>query len=663
MTTDSTSSPPPDTRRRLCVYSGGFLTEGRLKRILELAGWDVSVGLPGDGDFVGVWGRTPTAWRGEAVAEWREAPVLTVEDAFLRSVHPGRVRGEAPIGLCLDRTGVHFDGSAPSDLETLLATHPLDDSALLNRARDAIDSVRHWHLGKYSAVDPALPVPEPGYVVVLDQTEGDAALMGAGRAEFNEMLAFAAEEHPGLPILIKTHPETVAGARRGHFDDAELPERVHFVRDPVSPWRLFEGAVAVYTHSSTLGFEAIFAGLKPRVFGQPWYAGWGLTQDQNAPPRRERVLTRAQLFAAAMILYPVWYDPLRDRLCELENVIFQLAAEARAWREDRHGYVALGMKAWKRPHLRRAFGREVALRFASRVPSGGARVPVVWGMAEATEGAFRMEDGFLRSRGLGAALVPPMSLVLDTPSLYFDASTEGRLDHLIGDSVKLPDGEIRRAERLIQRIRAAKLTKYNISAPAPDLAADSRTILVVGQVEDDASVRFGASEVRTNLDLLKRARADNPDARILWKPHPDVEAGLRKGAVPEAALEGLADIALLNIGAVEAIGLADEVWTITSTLGFEALIRGKPVSCLGMPFYAGRGLTRDLVARPLHRKDHDVSLAQLVHACLIGYPRYFDPRSGAPLSPENAVALLSDGIEVPPVNRWMAALQRFLPFR
>ena len=621
------------------------------------------MGLPGEGDFVGVWGRTPTAWRGEAVAEWRDAPVLTVEDAFLRSVHPGRVRGEAPMGLCLDRTGVHFDGSAPSDLETLLATHPLDDSALLNRARDAIDSVRHWHLGKYSAVDPALPVPEPGYVVVLDQTEGDAALMGAGRAEFNEMLAFAAEEHPNLPILIKTHPETVAGKRGGHFDGIDLPDRVRFVTDPVSPWRLFEGAVAVYTQSSTLGFEAIFAGLKPRVFGQPWYAGWGLTQDQNAPPRRERVLTRAQLFAAAMILYPVWYDPLRDRLCALEDVIFQLAAEARAWREDRHGYVALGMKAWKRPHLRRAFGREVPLRFASRLPSGGARVPVVWGMAKAPEGAFRMEDGILRSRGLGAALVPPMSLVLDTPSLYFDASTEGLLDRLIGDSVRLPDGEIRRAERLIDRIRAAKLTKYNIAAPAPDLPPGERTVLVVGQVEDDASVRFGTSEERSNLDLLRRARAENPDARILWKPHPDVEAGLRKGAVPEAALEGLADIALLNIGAVEAIGLADEVWTITSTLGFEALIRGKPVTCLGMPFYAGRGLTRDLVARPLHRKDHDVSLAQLVHACLIGYPRYFDPRSGAPLSPENAVALLSDGIEVPQVNRWMAALQRVLPFR
>lgn len=662
MTDLEPTSPPPEPRRRLCVYSGGFLTEGRLRRILDLAGWDISLGVPGEEDWVGVWGRTPTAWRGEAVAEWRDAPVLTIEDAFLRSVHPARVSGEEPVGLCLDRRGVHFDGSAVSDLEHLLATHSLDDTALLNRARDAIDSWKYWHLGKYSAVDPALPVPDPGYVVVIDQTEGDAALMGAGRAAFHEMLAMAAEEHPHLPILIKTHPETVAGKRSGHFADLDLPERVTFITEPVSPWRLFAGAVAVYTHSSTLGFEAIFAGLKPRVFGQPWYAGWGLTQDENAPARRERVLTRPQLFAGAMILYPIWYDPVADRLCEIEDVIAHLAAGARAWREDRQGYVAVGMKAWKRPHLKRAFGREVPLKFASRVPAASVRKPVVWGMAEAREGALRMEDGFLRSRGLGAALVPPLSLVLDTPSLYYDPSKEGRLDVLIEDASELPDGEIRRAERLMRRIARLELTKYNISGAAPDLAGDRRKILVAGQVENDASVLFGASEVRTNLDLLRRARSENPDATILWKPHPDVEAGLRKGNVAEADLEGLADMALLHIGAAEAIGLADEVWTITSTLGFEALMRGKRVTCLGMPFYAGRGLTRDLAERPAHRTK-DARLAELVHACLIGYPRYFDPRTGAPMSAEGAVTLLAEGIEMPRVNAWAARMQRFLPFR
>jgi capsule polysaccharide export protein KpsC/LpsZ len=33
----------------------------------------------------------------------------------------------------------------------------------------------------------------------------------------------------------------------------------------------------------------------------------------------------------------------------------------------------------------------------------------------------------------------------------------------------------------------------------------------------------------SNLELLKRARAMEPGARIIWRPHPDVEAGLRRG--------------------------------------------------------------------------------------------------------------------------------------
>ena len=270
-----------------------------------------------------------------------------------------------------------------------------------------------------------------------------------------------------------------------------------------------------------------------------------------------------------------------------------------------------------------------------------------------------MEDGFLRSKGLGAELTPPLSLVLDAPSLYFDPSKPGRLDRLIAEFGDLPVGEIRRAERLLTRISRLGLTKYNISGACPDFGTSKHKILVPGQVEDDASVIYGAGEVRTNLDLLRRTRADNPEAHILWKPHPDVEAGLRKGAVSEAELDGLADQTLSGVGAAEAISTADEVWTITSTLGFEALLRGVPVTCLGMPFFAGRGLTTDLAPRPAHRNT-DTTLAGLVHACLIGYPRYFDPRNGAPISPEEAVTLLASGFEVPRVNKLMAWLQSLI---
>ncbi|NHX27720.1 capsular polysaccharide biosynthesis protein, partial [Escherichia coli] len=115
--------------RRLFVYNGGFLTQGRVRRILELEGYRISLGKRGPEDMVGVWGQSPTSPRGEAVARHTDAPVLRVEDAFLRSVLPGRAGGGAPLGLMLDGRVVHFDPSRPSDLEHLLATHPLDDTA------------------------------------------------------------------------------------------------------------------------------------------------------------------------------------------------------------------------------------------------------------------------------------------------------------------------------------------------------------------------------------------------------------------------------------------------------------------------------------------------------------------------------------------------------
>ena len=265
----NTSAAGSEKSRRLFVYNGGFLTQPRIRRILTLAGYSVHVGLPGDGDAVAVWGISPTAHRGEGVAEKRDAPVVRVEDSFLRSLHPGR-DGEPPLGLLIDHRGEHFDPTQPSDLEVLLATHPLDDSALLARARGAIARIGESHLTKYTAFDPATPAPAPGYVLVIDQTNSDAAVTasGADRGRFLEMLVFAQEEHPGCPVVIKSHPETAAGHRPGYFTDADTNARITLIDTPVSPQALFEGAVGVYTVSSQMGFEAIFAGHKPRVFGQ-----------------------------------------------------------------------------------------------------------------------------------------------------------------------------------------------------------------------------------------------------------------------------------------------------------------------------------------------------------------------------------------------------------
>lgn len=646
-------------RSRLFVYNGGFVTQKRLRRILQLAGYDIRLGLPGPEDLVGIWGNSPTAHRGRRVAETRQVGLLRVEDAFLRSIHPGRA-GEPPVGLQLDRSGVHFDPSSRSDLEQMLATEPLDDSALMRRARDAVSRLTEVQLSKYNAFDLFAPVPKPGYVLVVDQARGDASVVasGADRARFLEMLVFAQEENPGARIVIKTHPETSQGYRPGHYTTEDANDRITLVADPVSPWELLDGAVAVYTVSSQMGFEAILAGHKPRIFGQPFYAGWGLTQDEFPLARRQRQLTRQQLCAATMFLYPVWYDPFRDQLCELETVLDNLETQVHAWRQDRHGWAASGMRLWKRRPLQTMFGSEKNLLFTDDVAKAQAsgRNWMVWaGKASADhQGATRVEDGFLRSRGLGAELVPPLSLVTDRKGIYYDPTQPSDLEDLITQRVRLTEAQERRAEELLRSLVQSSLSKYNLGGDTPDLPA-GRRILVPGQVEDDASILTGAGKVKSNLDLLRATRTANPDAVIIYKPHPDVEAGLRSG---EIEAEGLADVVAHNSDPIALFDEVGELWTMTSLMGFEALLRGVQVTTLGAPFYSGWGLTQDLSKQPRRRQARP-SLLGLVHAALIDYPRYCDPITGLPCPVEVAVRRLQSG-EIPHpglANRALSKLQ------
>lgn len=622
--------------RRLFVFNGGFFTRPRIRRILALSGWQVRVGLPREGDSVGIWGASPTAWRGTRIAAATGAGLVRVEDAFLRSVLPGRAKGpvarRGPIGLVVDPMGIHFDPTAPSHIETLVTSDRA--CALTGAARAAIERLIAADLSKYNAHLGARALT-PGYVLIIDQTRGDASLLGAGRPAFLAMLDAARDENPGLPIIIRSHPETSAGLRPGHFSAADLHPGEAFNDAPVSPWALLSGAARVYAMSSQLGYEAMLAGHVPRIFGQPFYAGWGLSQDAHRFDRR-RPAAIEQLFAASHLLAPTWYDPCRDCLTDFEGALRQIEAEARAWRQDHAGHLAYGIRLWKRPVIARFFGSGKGVRFTNHPDRA---TTLAWAnRADEVPGALRVEDGFIRSRGLGAALVPPLSLVADDLGIYYDPTRENRFERMMHAAP--PPGGMARAQALAAALIAQGITKYNLGGALPALPT-GRRILVPGQVEDDASIRLGAGAERTNLALLRRVRRENPDAVLIYKPHPDVEAGLRPGVIAAADLEGLADVVARDASAHVLMQSVDEVWTITSTLGFEALLRGLPVTTLGAPFYAGWGLTTDLGPVP-SRRGMQADAGRLIHAALIEYPRYFDPLSGLPCPPEIALARLAD---------------------
>jgi capsular polysaccharide export protein len=167
-------------------------------------------------------------------------------------------------------------------------------------------------------------------------------------------------------------------------------------------------------------------------------------------------------------------------------------------------------------------------------------------------------------------------------------------------------------------------------------------VLVPGQVEDDMSVRLGGGGLSSNLELLRRTRVLEPDAEIWFRPHPDVDAGHRKGAVREADALEHADRIVRGGGMASLLDQVDAVHVLTSLTGFEALLRGCEVTCHGMPFYAGWGLTRDLAAVPA-RRGRRLTLEELIAAVLIVYPRYLDPVTGLPCGPEMLIQRISEG--------------------
>ena len=645
--------------RRLFVYNGGFWFKPRLRRILALAGWHLSIGLPGPDDHVGIWGDSPTSWRGRQVALRRRAKLVTVEDAFLRSILPGRANGRlarrGPLGLIIDSHGVHFNPDQPSLIESLIKSP--GSERLRDTAIEGIERLRQLDLSKYNSFRENADPPIPGYVLVIDQTRHDASLMGVGRERFLEMLQAAREENPGARIVLRAHPETASGLRPGHLTADDLRSGEELCDGPISPWKLVENADRVYAVSSQLGYEALLAGHRPRLFGQPFYAGWGLSDDREAlPPGRRTDATREALFTASHLLAPTWYDPCRDRQTDFNGVVDQLEAETRVFRQDRDGHLAYGMRLWKRRGIARIFENGKPVQFASK-PS--PEVTLVWaGKAIETPQAIRVEDGFLRSRGLGAELVPALSVVADDLGIYYDPTHESRLEHLIREGVNA--AQKRRAEALINRIRSARLSKYNLKGARSSFSRprDRKVILVPGQVEDDASVRLGSGVEKTNFTLLKRVREENPLAYLIYKPHPDVEAALRPGNVPNTELHLLADHIAVQCDPIALLDEVDEVWTITSTIGFEALLRNIPVTVLGAPFYAGWGLTRDLGPTPPRRNTRP-DLVTLAHASLIGYPRYYDPISKLPCPVEVAVDRLlePDSLRIGAGLRLLAKLQ------
>ena len=587
------------------------------------------------------WGNKRSGRTARRLAQQSGLPPLLLEDGFLRSA--GDATDPQAVSLVVDDIGIYYDAHSPSRLECDIAA-ALDPSAVA-RTHALMHAWRGARLSKYNHVRDSAKCLDD-YVLVVDQTYGDLAIEGARAtpADFGRMLEAALDEQPGATVLLKAHPDVVAGRKRGHFAQLSpgAAARVRIVADNRHAPDLLEYARVVYTVSSQLGFEALIWQRPARVFGMPFYAGWGLTKDVMRQPARRARASLAQLVHAALIGYTRYVDPETGQRCEVERAIEHIALQRRMRARFPETIHAVGFSRWKKPIARAFFGGST-LRFVRhpRQLPAGAQAVALWGalplpVAPRPETVIRVEDGFVRSVGLGARLVPPRSWLLDSAGIHYRAHAPSALETLLAETAFSP-ALIERAAKLRHALTEARVTKYNLAGPCWKRPAHARrVVLVAGQVEDDASLTHGSPLVRTNAALLEAVRALEPDAFVVYKPHPDVAAGLRRGGAARGRLAANADAVLTGAESiVDLITAVDAVHVMTSLTGFEALLHGKPVTAHGVPFYAGWGLTTDRCA--CERRGRRLTLDTLVAAALILYPTYISAATGRFTTPERAM--------------------------
>ncbi|PZU56931.1 MAG: capsule biosynthesis protein [Sphingobium sp.] len=493
--------------------------------------------------------------------------------------------------------------------------------------------------GTFWAAQPSL---DPDRTIVLRPSSDDA---------LRAMLAQAADEGVSDRIMLWLPEGQGAGA-------VSAP----VIQDPCDPWHVLGHATGLWVDGESDIRDLAHVALVPvRRF------------DHGANPILETAQDEAVRYALQqrLITQIAYTEPFDGLPSDALSTIALLSHWRTLIDANRSIAGAFGFAHWKKAAVEPLlWGGSEPVRFLSPSRTALDAIPpdraiAIWkarvpddflDAVEARSGAVHeVEDGFIRSAGLGANCVPPLSIVADRIGVHFDPSGPSELENILQRGGFTPE-MLARAERLRVLIVETGISKYDVGGEAMERPGGARRhILVTGQVEDDRSVLFGGGAVAGNFDLLRRARAQEPDAYIIYKPHPDVEAGHRKGRVAEADALAYADQVEREAPISALLDMVDGVHVLTSLAGFEALLRGRQVTTHGVPFYAGWGLTTDLGDVPVRRSaQRDVN--EMVAAVLMLYPRYLDPVTSLPCPPEVLVRRLVGGARRE--NRVIVSLRR-----
>lgn len=256
----------------------------------------------------------------------------------------------------------------------------------------------------------------------------------------------------------------------------------------------------------------------------------------------------------------------------------------------------------------------------------------------------RLEEGLLaygRHPDFGHSA---LSIVLDRAGIHYDTARTSDLQRILKDiQGGWSEGMAVRARRIIGELQRLRLTKYNFQEGLLDRSRWRQyRLLIVDQAKESRALGFGGANQGIFEQMVDSAFKTFAETDIIIKLHPDHElhrgTSMLHGRVPPGV-----SIVPAGINIWSVFDHVDTVYTVSSQVGFEALLARKKVVCFAQPFYAGWGLTTDLAST--HGEVKNLTLEQLVYGVLIKYSVYIHPERRERCEIEDILAYLESGLK------------------
>ena len=481
-----------------------------------------------------------------------------------RCARSGRARRSRRSSMVVDRSGIYYDGRPA--FRSARPRAPIGTGSRLRSRlgrRRAADLLRRLQLSKYNSG----PERTPGRtrprsdgaerrVLVLDQVRDDASIARRARRcrRLPDDACRCARRRTRQPRSSSSCIPTSCPAAARLF----LASLSQAGGSSSSPSRSIRGRCSTRSTRSTRSRPGSASRRRSPArqvvtFGSPFYAGWGFTDDRGCKLRAAAsASSRWSSSPPTTSATRAISTPIRGRRsassrppssspgCATASSRSAAARSATASPAGSGRTVDRMLDGPAGPPLHtRDVPTAVALAQGEQRPRrrlGVARHRRARGRAcrEAGIELVRVEDGFVRSAGLGASFVLPLSLVFDGRGIYYDSRAPSDLEVLLEEG-EFPPALLERARRLREKLVAARhdeIQRRRRNAMFASRAAAGRSSSCPARSRTTPRSSGARRVVKRNIDLLDAVRARHPDGFIVYKPHPDVEAGFRRGRVP-----------------------------------------------------------------------------------------------------------------------------------